>query len=61
MASINFHQKLINNYNKPLVYHPEEVRTGQLVFLNNSNSARTSIWQFNVSYVDIILKSCKKA
>lgn len=26
MASINFHQKLINNYNKPLVYHPEENR-----------------------------------
>ncbi|XP_078325650.1 protocadherin-11 X-linked-like isoform X2 [Crassostrea virginica] len=24
MASINFHQKLMNNYNKPLVYHPDE-------------------------------------
>ncbi|XP_062613618.1 protocadherin-11 X-linked-like isoform X1 [Saccostrea cucullata] len=26
MASINFHHKLIKNYNKPLMYHPDENR-----------------------------------
>lgn len=60
MVFINFYQKFINNYNKFLVYYFEEVRIGQFVFLSNFSFVRIFIWQFNVSYVDIILKFCKK-
>lgn len=38
MASINFHQKLMNNYNKPLVYHPDEVRVSRFLFVTMGRS-----------------------